>query len=256
MNLIKDKSDFINIDIGQEDSVEQWIKVNALQTGFFRVKYSPEEQNRLLDPIKNQMLPAADRLGLQNDAFALMRSGHISATEFLSVAEAYTNETNASVCEDLAANLSTFDYLIWNEPYYPVFQEFALKIFDAFAEKVGWESEPDEGHLDALLRTTVLMEAGSYGSALILQGAKSRFDQYSESVNSVHPDIRSVGFGLAASLSLAFHYCLVLPGGSGWRRCCARGRSRARRWASRRAPRSANTRAEEGTTTNGGGERK
>ncbi|MEE2884427.1 MAG: M1 family metallopeptidase [Chloroflexota bacterium] len=200
MNLIKDESNFINIDIGQEDSVEQWIKVNALQTGFFRVKYSPEEQTRLLDPIKNQMLPAADRLGLQNDAFALMRSGHISATEFLSVAEAYTNETNASVCEDLAANLSTFDYLIWNEPYYPVFQEFALKIFDALAEKVGWESEPDEGHLDALLRTTVLMEAGSYGSELILQGAKSRFDQYTESVNSVHPDIRSVVFGLAAQM--------------------------------------------------------
>ena len=200
MNLIKDKSNLLQIDVGSEDSVGQWIKINALQTGFFRVKYSPKEQSRLLDPIKKQSLPASDRLGLQNDAFALMRSGHISATEFLSVAEVYNKETNASVCEDLAANLSTFDYLTWNESYYSQFKKFALNIFEPLAETVGWESRPDEGHLDALLRTTVLMEAGSYGSDPILLGAKSRFDQYVDNKNSVHPDIRSVVFGLAAHL--------------------------------------------------------
>ena len=44
------------------------------------------------------------------------------------------------------------------------------------------------------------MEAGSYGSDPILLGAKSRFDQYVDKKNSVHPDIRSVVFGLAAQL--------------------------------------------------------
>ena len=86
-------------------STDEWIKVNPLQTGFYRVKYPPEELAKLTLPIRNLVLPAGDRLGIQNDAYALARAGHIPVTQFLTVAEAYHDETDASVCSDLAANL-------------------------------------------------------------------------------------------------------------------------------------------------------
>ena len=90
-----------------------WIKVNPLQTGFYRVKYPPEELERLQVPIRDLALPPADRLGIQNDAYALARAGHIQATQFLEIARAYVNETDATVCSDLATNLGAVDVLLW-----------------------------------------------------------------------------------------------------------------------------------------------
>ena len=57
-------------------ATDQWFKVNPLQTGFFRVNYSPEDWERLLPVISSLELPATDRLGLQNDAYALSRAGN------------------------------------------------------------------------------------------------------------------------------------------------------------------------------------
>ena len=43
--------------------------------GLFRVKYSDELLKRLLPALKNQALGAADRLGIQQDLFALAKAG-------------------------------------------------------------------------------------------------------------------------------------------------------------------------------------
>ena len=179
-------------------SPEEWIKVNPLQTGFYRVKYPEEELAKLTSPIQNLVLPAADRLGVQNDAYALARAGHISATQFLTIAEAYGNETDVSVCADLAANLGGLDTLLWDEPYYTKFQAFARGVFQSIGRRIGWDARPGEGHLDVLLRSTVLAQLGNYEDADTISEARSRFDQYVEDSASVRPDIRSVVFRLAA----------------------------------------------------------
>ena len=53
---------------------EDWYKVNAGQTGFFRVNYTSEDWQRLAPAISGRELPATDRLGIQNDAYALSRA--------------------------------------------------------------------------------------------------------------------------------------------------------------------------------------
>ena len=196
--LMVDAQASVTVEPASYGSPDEWIKVNPLQTGFFRVKYPPEEQAKLRAPIENLVLPAADRLGLQNDAFALMRSGHIPATEFLSMAEAYRNETDASVCEDLSANLGGLDSLLWDEPFYDEFESFGRSIFLPIAERTGWDARSGEGHLDTLLRSTVLAQAGGYGDSATLKEASARFSAYVEDPSSVHPDIRGAVFSLAA----------------------------------------------------------
>ena len=179
-------------------SPDEWIKVNPLQTGFYRVKYPAKEFAKLTAPIQNLVLPAADRLGIQNDAYALARAGHIPATQFLAVAQAYVNETDASVCTDLASNLGGVDTLLWDEPCYPLFQAFARSIFHPIAKRIGWDARPGEGHLDALLRSTALAQLGSYEDQEALEEASTRFAHYLEEPAKVHPDIRRVVFSLAA----------------------------------------------------------
>ena len=179
-------------------STDEWIKVNPLQTGFYRVKYPGDELAKLTSPIRDLTLPTNDRLGIQNDAYALAKAGHIPATDFLKLADAYKNETDASVCSDLASNLGGMDRLLWDAPFYDKFQEYALSIFQPIGQRIGWDAGPDEGHLDALLRSTVLAQLGSYEDVATLNEASRRFEWYADDSAKVRPDIRGLVFQLAA----------------------------------------------------------
>ena len=175
-----------------------WVKVNPLQTGFFRVNYSADDWERLVPPIESLELHATDRLGIQNDAYALSRAGLLPVTQFLSLAQAYRNEDDASVWSDLASNLRDIEQLISEEPMHAAYQGFARDIFGPAARKIGWEPTSGEGHLDALLRSTVLSQAGSYLDSDVTTQATDRFNQYMQDRESLAPDLRGVVFALAA----------------------------------------------------------
>jgi len=175
-----------------------WVKLNPLQTGFFRVNYSADDWQRLVPPIESLELHPTDRLGIQNDAYALSRAGLLPVTQFLSLAQAYRNEDDASVWSDLASNLRDIEQLISDEPMHPAYQGFAREVFGPAARKIGWEPKAGEGHLDALLRSTVLSQAGSYLDPDVTAQATERFNGYMQDRESLAPDLRGVVFALAA----------------------------------------------------------
>jgi puromycin-sensitive aminopeptidase len=178
--------------------VGEWVKVNAGQTGFFRANYSPDEWRRLREAVRSKELPAVDRLGLQNDAYALMRSGLLSATVFLSLAEAFDRETDAPVWGDLAANLRGLEALLLDAPFVGTYREFVRSRFADIAGLVEWDAKPAEGHLDAILRSTVLGQFGGYGDPGTLAEARRRFSEYLNDPASLTPDLRGIVFGLVA----------------------------------------------------------
>ena len=155
-------------------SDDAWLKVNPDQTAFFRVKYQPEELERLTRPVESLELPSGDRLGILNDAYALASAGHAPATQFLTTAEAYKNETDAYVCAELSASLGGMSVLLWDEPFYPRFEAQARGIFRPIAQRSGWERKPDEGYLDALLRSTALGALGDCGDEETQREASAR----------------------------------------------------------------------------------
>ena len=71
---------------------DDWFKVNAGQTGFYRVNYSRDDWQRLAPAISGRELPATDRLGIQNDAYALSRAGLLPVDQFLELAGSYAGE--------------------------------------------------------------------------------------------------------------------------------------------------------------------
>ena len=96
-----------------------WVKVNPEHTGFYRVQYTQEELARLISAVEAQELPAADRLGLQDDTYALARAGLVPATQFLELVKAYRNEREYGVRADLSTNLRGTDPRIPQEPIHP-----------------------------------------------------------------------------------------------------------------------------------------
>ena len=174
------------------------MKINPSQTGFYRVKYPAEELERLRKPIRNLDLAAPDRLGIQNDAYALARAGHIPASQFLDIAEAYVNETDATVCADLAANLGAIDMLLRDERSYAGFQALGRRLFKPIGGRMGWGSREGEREMDALLRSTALSQLAGYGDEETLREGDRRFSAYVEDRASVAADIRGVVFRVAA----------------------------------------------------------
>ena len=177
---------------------DTWFKVNPSQTGFFRVNYAEADWQRLIPAINALTLPATDRLGIQNDAYALSKAGLLPVTQFLALAGAYANENDASVWSDLASNLRDIELLVADEPYHENYRAFARDLFGPAARRIGWDARAGEGHLDALLRTTVLSQAGGYGDPDFLAQARERFDAYVADAASLHPDLRGLVFSLAA----------------------------------------------------------
>ncbi len=177
--------------------IQDWLKVNAGQSGFFRVNYPTKEWEKLREVVRRLELSAIDRLGLQGDAYAMSRAGYVPATLFLSQAEAYENEEDTIVWSDLSANLGGLELVILKEDFLPEFDNLGRQLFQKIAQKVGWDARPGEGHLDSLRRSIVLGQAGGYGDPSVLAEAKVRFRKYLDSPSSVHPDLRGVVFGLA-----------------------------------------------------------
>ena len=175
-----------------------WFKVNPDQTGFYRVNYTDADWDRLAPAIASQALPATDRLGIQNDAYALSRAGLLPVTRFLTLAEVYQQESDASVWSDLATNLREIESLISDEPYLESYRAFGRRLFGPAAQRSGWESRPSEGHLDSLLRSTVLSQAGVYGDEAVIAQAQEQFTAYQSDPGNVRPDLRGVVFSLVA----------------------------------------------------------
>jgi puromycin-sensitive aminopeptidase len=198
VHLVEEKGAVISLDSSVRGAADQWIVVNAGRTGFYRSRYEGEAFKRIVTAISRKELPAVDRLGIQDDTYALVRAGFGSATDFLELAAAYKDEDDASVWTDLAMNLKGFEALLYDQPYLGAFRAFALSIFSGIASRVGWDASSGEGHRDALLRATVLGQAGGYGDEATLKTARDRCLSFLSTKSPIHPDIRGVVYGLAA----------------------------------------------------------
>ena len=114
-----------------------WIMVNPDRTGFYRTNYSEDEWARLKRGVERLSLSAADRLGLQDDAYALAKAGYLPAAQFLSLAEAYVGEPDAPVWQDLSANLGGMERLLADEEFLPDYRALCRRIFRRAAAKAG-----------------------------------------------------------------------------------------------------------------------
>ncbi|HKZ49258.1 MAG TPA: ERAP1-like C-terminal domain-containing protein, partial [Thermoplasmata archaeon] len=139
-----------------------------------------------------------DRLGLQNDAYALMRAGYLPATTFLDVTSAYHGENDATVWRTISESLAGFETLIADEPYADALHAYARRLYAPAAARCGWDPKAGEGHLDALRRMTLLGRLGYYRDRRTLEEATARFERSLTDPSSLHPDLRAVVYGHVA----------------------------------------------------------
>ena len=177
---------------------DDWIKVNAGQSGFYRVNYPAEEWARLRRAVAAKELDTSDRIGLQNDAYDLTRAGYLPATTFLELTSEYRDEDDVTAWRMIVESLHDFETLISDEPYLNRLDAYGRDLFRLAGKRSGWDPKPGEGHLETLKRTTVLGRLGHYEDRGVLAEASKRFTRSLKDPASLHPDLRALVYALVA----------------------------------------------------------
>ena len=135
-------------------TADGWIKINPGQVGFYRTCYSPEMITRLVPGI--QSLSPVDRLGIENDLFALSVAGVSRTVDFLNILTGYKNETNYTVWSDIDSNISSLGVIIQNTNFYESFKDFVIRLYKPVFEKLGWNPRADDGMFIRLIKDCML----------------------------------------------------------------------------------------------------
>lgn len=211
IRLIRQRSEYVSIP--KPKSGAKWIKVNHLQTGHFRVQYSPNMLSNLIDAIesKDSRLDAIDRMGIQNDAFALNGANLLPVGQLFRMIRAFRNEIDYTVWSDFATNLGNFATLLKHTDLNESFCRFASTVFSNVYQQVGWDKQANESPLTSMLRTSVIANMIRYNYAPALTEALHRFDAYTQAlddekssksaagsaINLLSPDLRASVFTAA-----------------------------------------------------------
>ncbi|UCF91593.1 MAG: M1 family metallopeptidase [Desulfobacterales bacterium] len=167
-------------------------KVNDGQTGFFHVKYSDFEDLAAIGrKVRSQKLPSADRWGLANDLFALVRSGDASWADYLKFLAYYENEDAFLPLTGIAQNLYR-GYLILDGQGREAIVALAQPWLERILARIGYEPRSDESHTTSILRDQLIWQAAVYGSQPVVAFAQGQFEALCRG-QSINPDImRSV----------------------------------------------------------------
>jgi puromycin-sensitive aminopeptidase len=169
---------------------KDWIKVNPGTIGFYRTQYPTEMLERFVPAIKDLSLPPLDRLGLHDDLFALVQNGSISTVESLKLVDAYRNEDNFTVWSSICTSLSKLKNILSHTDMIETFNSYGISIFGPLAEKLGWESKPNENHLETLLRSLILSRLISFNDPKTCDEAKRRFYLHKDGKQTLPADLR------------------------------------------------------------------
>ncbi len=164
-------------------------KVNAGQTGFYRVRYDdPENLEQLGSLISARRLPFEDRWGIQNDLFALAKSGDVPVQDYLAFLTHYEEEDAFLPLAGLADNLFSI-YLIMDGERKEKAAGLGGSLIEKLLARVGLEPDPGENHTTSMLRDQVILPAVLYGLEDVADFAAQSFESLTQG-KPVHPDIR------------------------------------------------------------------
>jgi aminopeptidase N len=179
--------DGIEQEIELDDDVLAY-KINDRQTGFYRVKYDDVKNLAELGKrVQDNSLPPEDRWGLENDFFAMVKSGDASLEEYLKFLSYYQNEDAYLPLTGIASNLYSA-YLVMEDGWRRKISSIAKPRFEDTLKKTGYDPDSDENHTTSLLRDQLIWDAVLYGSASAQDFAGNQFAALMRG-DTVHADI-------------------------------------------------------------------
>ena len=156
-----------------------FIKLNADQTGFYRVLYETDLMSNLNSRIEK--LSYLDAWGIVNDYFAFLKAGKISLSQYLDGIKPFTDLKEYVVAQELAGQFFTLSLLLPEHAgLIPVVKAFYQKHLSRLGEKKEGEDEND-----SVLRGTIALNL-----AMVDSNYTKELSPKIESFFSIDPDVR------------------------------------------------------------------
>jgi len=175
------------------------LKANFGDTGYYRVLYSPALFAKLQQNLNE--LPAADRLDLLNDSWAMVEAERASAADYFALVGALRDEHTLAIWDEILSTLYLIDALEQKQPGRAAFQAYACALLRPQFQRLGWERQPGESDNDELLRTKIISALGRFGDQAIIAEAKTRFAKFMATPESLSSDLRPAVLKIAGRYS-------------------------------------------------------
>lgn len=184
--------------------VDKWIKGNFKQVGFYRVHYDNDNWNALIKQLNTDhtVFTAEDRSSLIDDAFNLARAGYLDYTIALGTLKYLSKESEYVPWRTALNSLGFLDDILSDRRANGYFQQFIRSKVKPLADKLGWEPDNKDSHIDIYLRSAVLRAACSSGDPDALQNATQIFKEWKSGIRSeIDVNLRTLVYyyGIASS---------------------------------------------------------
>jgi len=138
-------------------NANSWVVLNVNGTGFYRVLYGNELQNRILTQLllDHSIFSEETRAAFLSDAFALNLAQKVPASYPLSFVEYMRSERNYSPWSITLSAMSAIRPFLDSEAY-DTFQEFTRYTLAPVVDELGWYEHANESFPTQLLRPVVL----------------------------------------------------------------------------------------------------
>ncbi|KAJ1964402.1 hypothetical protein GGI12_001451 [Dipsacomyces acuminosporus] len=182
-------------------SSSKWYKLNKDTVGIYRVKYPASAVANLAKAVAAGELSVNDRIGVIADAASLASSGDSNTSDFLTLLQAYSNETEFVVWQEIALRLDTLQSVWANETdeVHEKFHALSRKLFSPLVKHLGWDAAgPSEDSLVSRLRALAIRAAGFAGDEEVISETRRRFAEFFGGNRSVFTtDTLRVAFSIA-----------------------------------------------------------
>ena len=163
-------------------------KLNDRQTGFYRVEYADADNlEQLGRRIEDQTLSAEDRWGLQDDLFALVKSGAVTLCRYMDFLTHFQNEDAYLPLTSIASNLYSA-YGIVRENQSKAIADLAIPWYVNILINIGLDPDENEKQTISMLRDQLIWHACLYGCKQVADFARKNMVALMNG-GAVHADI-------------------------------------------------------------------
>ena len=150
--------------------------IDPASVGYFRVAYAPA----LFAQLRAQwpQLPAAARVKLLSDSWALARAGRAPLANYTALLAGLGDEPRLAVWKDPLYNLDLLDHLLAGTPQRAALRSFAIRLLRPPFERLGWEAVPGEAAEARRLRADLAQALADFGDAAVIAEAQARFQRF------------------------------------------------------------------------------
>ena len=120
-----------------------WALGNAGATGYYRVGYQPDAVRAMAADAETKLTPG-ERIALQSDVWASIRTGHEPVGDYLALAQGVQADRTRAVLNDLMGRLDFIGMYLVNDSDRDAYRAWLRQYLTPIKRELGWESKPGD----------------------------------------------------------------------------------------------------------------